>query len=314
MKRKTSRRKDDLENLTWLNDVREVTYPLDSNHPIFIREVHLLSGDPCSQPTVPFPERHPYCEVNIKLAGRTTQFIGGEKIDRGVDIMLLGPDTPHYAFRHSYPHRTLTIFFLPLILFEMGPDGGGRDILSRFTAPQPIGRRILTPPPAQMKQVASNTRLMSGEWKVRSLGFELKLLSLLVDTLVDLLRWERATGKRIDGHTPTADWARVEKVLRYIHEHFTEPIYIEEIAARVGVPTNRLRAIFRHAMGTTCSHYIQSVRIARAKALLCLPSAQVARVAYEVGFESISHFNICFRKQTGLSPTDYIKRQISRPS
>ena len=307
MKEKKKRTVRSFENLEWLHEVREVKHPLDSSHPIFLREVNILTGDSRSQPTVPHPERHPYCELNIKFEGRTTQFVGGEKIERHRDIMFLGPNTPHYAYRHSYPHQTLTIYFLPLVLFEMGPNGGGSAVLSRFTASQTLQQRIASPPSAIMRQITQGARLMAQEWKVRPLCFELKLWSLLVERLVELLRWEKEEGRQVINHAQPHDWPDVEKALRYIHDHFTELLYIEQIAAKVGTTTNRLRAIFRQALGTTCSHYIQSLRITRAKSLLCLPEVQIAQVAYEVGFESISHFNTSFRTQVGLSPTEYIR-------
>lgn len=49
-------------------------------------------------------------------------------------------------------------------------------------------------------------------------------------------------------------------------------------------------------------HYLQSYRIHRAVELLQLPGASVQDVALEVGFESLSHFNVAFRAFTHLSP------------
>jgi AraC-like DNA-binding protein len=305
MKKKAAHPFDDIQ---WLNQVREVRHPIDSNHPIFVREVDIRTGDPRPQPAVPFPERHPHCELNINFEGRITQFIGSEKAERtSGDFMLLGPETPHYAFRHSYPHRTLTIYFLPLVLFEMGPNGDGAAVLSRFTAPQTIRQRILLPPPAVQRRVVESARAMAREWKIPSLGSELKLWSLLADCVVELLRWEHAVGCQIPNRTPPQDWTHVEKALRYIHDHFAEPLYVEQIADEVGTTPNRLRAVFREALGTTCAHYIHSLRIARAKSLLCQPDTPITRVAYEVGFETLSHFNSSFRKQVGVSPTQYVK-------
>jgi quercetin dioxygenase-like cupin family protein len=110
------------EDVQWLNDVREVRRSLSANRSISVREVHVATGDASPQPTEPFPERHPFCEFNIILEGKITQFVGAEKVERRPgDVMLLGTGVPHYALRHSRQHRTFTIYFLPLVLFEMGP-------------------------------------------------------------------------------------------------------------------------------------------------------------------------------------------------
>jgi AraC-like DNA-binding protein len=297
------------EDIKWLNEVREVKYPLDESHPIFVREVEILSGDPQPRPSVKHPERHPFCEFNINFEGLITQFIGAEKAEREKgDFMLLGPDTPHYAFLHSYPHHTLTIYFLPLVLFAMGPNGDGAAMLYRFTAPQTIRQRLVSPSLAVRRRVTENMRAMAEEWKARSIGSELKLWGLLVNSLVELLRWELANGREITNQTPAQDWVHVEKALRYIHSQYAEALYIERIAEEVGMTPNRLRGVFRQALGTTCAHYISTLRIARAKALLCEPDAQITRVAHEVGFETLSHFNNSFLKQVGVSPTAYMRK------
>jgi AraC-like DNA-binding protein len=303
------------DDIRWLNDVREVRHPLDSSHPIFVREFDVILENPKPQPTVPHPERHPYCELTITLEGEITQFIGAEKEEKKTgDVMLLGPDTPHYAYQHSRRHRALTIYFLPLVFFELGPNGDGVGILSRFTAPQTISQRIISPPATLRRRIEQNAKAVSQEWKSQTFGSEVKLWLLLFDCLVELLRWERAQGRLIGGQTAVHDWAHVEKALRYIHEHSAKPLYIEEIAAQVGITTNRLRSMFRHALGTTCSHYLYSLRIARAKILLCQPDAVITHVAQEVGFESLSHFNTSFRKEVGVSPTEYSRGVLEHRS
>jgi len=296
------------EDVQWLNDVREVRHPLDANHPIFVREVTVASGERTPQPTVPFPERHPFCEFNITLKGLTTQFICGEKVERQEgDVMLLGPGVPHYVFRHSYPHRTITVYFLPLVLFEMGPRGDGAWLLSRFTVAQAIGERAVRPSPKLRRALSGQMQAIAREFQEQKAGSELRLWGMLVETLVDFLRWEVAAGKWVVAESRPQDWAHLEKALRYLHERYAEPLYIEQIAAAIGITANRLRDLFRKTLGMSCSHYLQSLRIAQAKVRLCAPDAQVTDIALNVGFETLSHFNTSFRKLTGMSPTQYIR-------
>ena len=54
--------------------------------------------------------------------------------------------------------------------------------------------------------------------------------------------------------------------------------------------------------------YVSRVRVEKAKNLLLNPNARVSEVAYEVGFQSLTHFNRVFRKIVGESPTEYRKR------
>jgi AraC-like DNA-binding protein len=53
------------------------------------------------------------------------------------------------------------------------------------------------------------------------------------------------------------------------------------------------------------------VRTERAKNLLLNPNLRVSEIAYEVGFQSLTHFNRVFKRILGRSPTDY-RAQLSR--
>jgi len=47
------------------------------------------------------------------------------------------------------------------------------------------------------------------------------------------------------------------------------------------------------------------VRIEKSKNLLLNPNLRVSEIAFEVGFQSLTHFNRVFKKLLGQSPTDY---------
>jgi AraC-like DNA-binding protein len=130
---------------------------------------------------------------------------------------------------------------------------------------------------------------------------------MFVESLVDLLRWEIASGRWIAAESRPQDWALIEKTLHYLHEHYAEPVYVDQVASVIGVTPGRLREIFRKTLNMSCSHYIQCLRISQAKSRLCLPDAQITEVALSVGFETLSHFNTSFRKLTGLSPSQFIR-------
>ena len=47
------------------------------------------------------------------------------------------------------------------------------------------------------------------------------------------------------------------------------------------------------------------MRIEKAKALLLNPHLRISEIAYEVGFQSLTHFNRIFRQLTGEAPTGF---------
>lgn len=274
-----------------------------------VTAVNISSGGSLPEPTVPHPQKHPYCELGLLISGKVVQYIGTEKIERTPgSLMLLPPGTPHYAIRHAYPHRVVTVFFLPMLLFAMGPEGDGARALARFTTPQRIAERIVALPPALARKTSGRFQEMAEEFLAQKTACELRLLALLLDVMVDLLRWEETEGRNVSVAQTALNWSQLEKTLKFIHEHFSEPLYVEQIARVAGLSVSRLQAMFHEALGMSCVQYLRTYRISHASALLCAPGARVTDIALSVGFETLSHFNTSFRSFMGMSPTQYMQK------
>jgi AraC-like DNA-binding protein len=293
-----------------LKGVREVRYPIDATHPLRVRYRHILpDGGSLPAPSLPFPERHPYCEINFGFEGSGDQYIGVEKVMRQPgDVMLIGPGIPHYGTIFVYPVRVVIVHFLPVLLLEMSAVDGAR-ILGRFTARHSISRQIVLPPLALRKQFAAQFQSMRDEFEHPKLGSDLAVRARLMDILIALLRWEESTGHTVPKASAFSNWVQIEKVLRLIYERYTEPLYTQQIAREAGLSADGLHQLFHGAFGMGCIQYLNTYRISQSVALLCLPGAQVTQVAPAVGFETLSHFNTSFRRYKGMSPTEYIRCQ-----
>lgn len=297
-------------DLAWLGEVRDVSQPLSRLHPIWVKENVLEAGSlPLPRPAVPHPERHPYCEFTIGWErGKGIQYIGREKHITGGKpcVMLLGPGVPHTSELLESPSRSIVMYFLPVLAFDMGPDGDGVRILNRFTAEQSIEDRILYPPEALCQQFKRNAQKMLVEFQRGGFGSEMRLRSLLADSLVGLLRWEDSVGRRVAAASDPMNWDYVQRALHYLQEHYAEPVYVREVARAAGLSESRLKAVFRESLGMSCVQYLKSYRVSLAASMLGRSRHQVTEVALAAGFETLSHFNSTFREITGLSPTEYI--------
>jgi AraC-like DNA-binding protein/ligand-binding sensor protein len=94
----------------------------------------------------------------------------------------------------------------------------------------------------------------------------------------------------------------------YVASHQSEPIKLEQIARALNVSTFHFCRMFKQTTGLTFTDYLSRVRIEKAKILLYNNRLRVSEIAYEVGFQTITHFNRIFRKLVGYSPTEYRSR------
>lgn len=290
-------------DLAWLLDVTESRQPLSETSPIWVRHGTVQHGPP-----TPHPERHPYCDFSLVFEGEGFSFVEGEKVWRKPgELLLLGPGIPHWGTIHKFPLRFITVYFLPSVLIEMGPQSDGVRILRRFTAKQRLADRLVHLPRRLLTETTALLREMVAEFEGNQFGREVKLRTLLMDQLISLLRWEQSQGRDLSGEELEVDWRPIMKTLQYLRDHYSEPIYAREVARAAGLSESRLKAVFRKAIGLSWVKYLQGYRIHRAGALLNEADHNVTQAALAVGFESFAHFNKTFRAFMGVSPKNYGK-------
>ncbi len=102
-----------------------------------------------------------------------------------------------------------------------------------------------------------------------------------------------------------AEPASITKAREFIDANHTEELSLSAVAQSVHMSTFYFCKQFKKATGLTFTDYLSRVRIEKAKEQLLKPNVRVSEVAYEVGFQSLTHFNRVFRKLNGEAPTTY---------
>jgi len=103
----------------------------------------------------------------------------------------------------------------------------------------------------------------------------------------------------------------ITRAKQFINEHQTEELSLEQVADAVHTSKFYFCKIFKKSTGINFTDYLSRVRTERAKNLLLNPNLRVSEIAYEVGFQSLTHFNRVFKRVLGRSPTDY-REQLAR--
>lgn len=101
--------------------------------------------------------------------------------------------------------------------------------------------------------------------------------------------------------------ALMEKAERWLVSHLSEEDLIARTAASVGLNVNTFKKRFKKAYDYSPQHYIQRLRIEKAKEALELTDQPIEEISYLVGYQDSSFFRKLFKRQTGLSPGQYRK-------
>jgi transcriptional regulator GlxA family with amidase domain len=101
---------------------------------------------------------------------------------------------------------------------------------------------------------------------------------------------------------------RLEKALNAIHASPARNWSLEELASIACISRARFAATFREVVGMTPGNYLSEWRLSIARTLLRKGRA-VQLVADRVGYGSASALSRAFRARTGLSPSEWLKKE-----
>ena len=116
-----------------------------------------------------------------------------------------------------------------------------------------------------------------------------------------------AERSRVAGATDV-DTHRILDAVRYVNANFTEPCSLDTLAAVAGMNRFRFARRFRAVTGETANQYVINRRLSAAATSLAATKAPIAQIAFEVGFNDLSHFDACFRSAFGCAPSIWRRR------
>lgn len=103
-------------------------------------------------------------------------------------------------------------------------------------------------------------------------------------------------------------WATLNEIERLIGE--SEALDVEALAGSVGLSSDHLGKLFRHAAGRGVNDYYQHRRVYRACQLLLDPQHSITDVGYLLGYADTPHFCRMFKRYRGMSPRQYRKTYL----
>ena len=99
---------------------------------------------------------------------------------------------------------------------------------------------------------------------------------------------------------------------RYFQEHYNEDINIEEYALSRNMSVSYFLKKFKEVTTKSPMQYILGIRINNAVSLLESTDYNVTEISTIIGYDNPLYFSRIFKKQKGVSPSDYRKQLSSR--
>jgi two-component system response regulator YesN len=97
----------------------------------------------------------------------------------------------------------------------------------------------------------------------------------------------------------------VEAMLQYVMQHYHRPFSLGDLASAMNMNASYLSALFSQATGMTFHHFLQEIRLSKAKELLGDSRNRICETACATGYASPDVFRRAFKAREGVSPEDW---------
>ena len=125
-----------------------------------------------------------------------------------------------------------------------------------------------------------------------------------IKSLIYTLTWQLLTKEIISGALYP-----IRKGVLYIEEHWNENFKIFDAANLCGMCESYFRRLFLEWSGMSPLEYRNTIRLSNAKSMLGEGVYTVKEVAEAVGFDDSFYFARAFKRQTGFSPTEFMRQK-----
>ena len=100
----------------------------------------------------------------------------------------------------------------------------------------------------------------------------------------------------------------------FMLDHFSDPnLMLQDVAKEVSMSNSRFSTVFSQQSGQTFTEYLMYLRINKAKELLRTTDEKASQIASEVGYNDSHYFSYIFKKNVGITPTDYRNQYQNLP-
>ena len=112
-------------------------------------------------------------------------------------------------------------------------------------------------------------------------------------------------SRQLNMQSRHAEAPAITRAKEFIEANYSERISLGAVAKVTHTSTFYFCKLFKRVTGVNFTDYVARVRVEKAKNLLFNPNLRISEIAFEVGFQSLTHFNRVFKRVTGQSPSRY---------
>lgn len=267
--------------------------PITDRASFYVKELHMDQFDA--------PRHfHPEYEIMFVKESWGKRFVGDNiSIYQPQDLILLGPNLPHYWYNESSQKVKATVIQFP-------PD---------FLDLQMLQKPELKPIKSLMQKAMLGltfnqediSGLSPGINRLKQLqGFEsfMELLQIL-HYLASCKQVETLVSPGYQANLNPSENERINRIYNYILKNYQKDINLDEAADLAHLNKSAFCHYFKKRTRKKFSAFVNEVRVGHASRLLMETNKNISEIAFASGFKNLSNFNRRFKEINHISPMKY---------
>lgn len=245
---------------------------------------------------------HSQMELTLVNRGSGTRFVGDDITHfKAADLVLIGPNLPHYWHGlHNSSGYAIQFNFEPEHPFWQIPE---TRVLESLWKDAQRGIHF------SKGTVAEITRMILAMPKCGGLG----RFALFMQILETLSKTPQKYRKVISSKTfaPPAHQATyrgIQKAINLVFHKFHEELYFADVLRETGMSKATFERQFKKHTGKNFTRFVTEVRLNFASRKLIESGQTIGEIAFESGFNNLSHFNHKFIELHKQSPRDFRRK------
>ncbi len=230
--------------------------------------------------------------------------------------------------RRTLRYDPATYFVMSVDLPAIGSVSPGKDgepylAISMTLDPAVIGGLLLdvptlsSSPPPRAFDVAAVTPDLIDAWvrlfRLRQRPDEIAALAPVYEREILFRVLQGPHGALLrDIATPTTTLARINQAIRWIRDHYDQPVRVATLAAMAAMSASAFHRHFKAATTFSPLQFQKQLRLLHARLLLANGGHNATTAAFAVGYESVTQFSREYARLFGASPGKDAVRIISR--
>lgn len=218
--------------------------------------------------------------------------------------VFINKEIVHYIGNRGNCHYNSFLFPEYFLMFYNGSPA--KSFVDQITKNKGITICHFVPDESRDSIVLENLNKLSEIEHHKTEFYSYEVLTLLTSLWLSVCKAIKIPNRQIE----TAASKRMQKMLKYMSEHYADDMTLNDLAESASVSKSECARCFKESLSVTPYNYLIEMRLEKAAELLRDTDLPIGEICIKTGFHLQSYFGKVFREKTGYSPREYRKHNI----